>query len=190
MFYDLRRMSEVLNKLNRKSKHRFIIAVALSIISLAFLLLITENHAQSKSESYVLGKQGGAVVAGTKSGNASIWPITHPAFIVSLYPTKISTADADGYKKTVNYIKSVIPYANSNALWICSNTLSEYLEDKGFNTKKQVYKARRSSLNGSMMLYGGVNDPETTKSIIDFHSNHRTNKNPSPNGVLHIGRTV
>ncbi len=185
MFYDLRRISEVLNKLNRKSKHRFIIAVALSIISLAFLLLITENHAQSKSESYVLGKQGGAVVAGTKSGNASIWPITHPAFIVSFYPTKISTADAAGYDKTVKAIKSVIPYANSNALWICSNTLSEYLEDKGFNTKKQVYKARRSSLNGSMMLYGGVNDPETTKSIIDFDASHRTNKNPAPNGVFY-----
>lgn len=185
MFYDLRRISEVLKKSNRKSRHKLIIAVALSIISLIFLLLITENHAQSKSESYVLGKQGGAVVAGTKSGNASIWPITHPAFIVSFFPTKISTANQDGYRKTVDSIKSVIPYANSNALWICSNTLSEYLEDKGFNTKKQVYKARRSSLNGSMMLYGGVNDPETTKSIIDFDASNRTNKNPAPNGVFY-----
>ncbi|WOO37861.1 glycine rich domain-containing protein [Anaerocolumna sp. AGMB13020] len=133
----------------------------------------------------MLGKKGSAVVAGTKSGNASIWPVTHPVFIVKFYPTKISTASDDGYSDTLKTIKKVIPYTGTDSLWICSNTLSEYLYRQNFNTKEQVYLARRTSINGSLKLNGGKNDPETTGRIVYFDSSHRTNVNPAKDGVFY-----
>ncbi len=172
------------NKTDGYRKHKVLIAVILAVCCIAAFFFTNLYQVQSESDSYVLGKKGSAV-AGTKSGNASIWPVTHPVFIVKFYPTKISTASTGGYNDTVNSIKKVIPYTGSDSLWICSNTLSEYLYRQKFNSDTQVYLARRTSINGSLKLNGGKNDPETTGRIVYFDSSHRINVNPAKDGVFY-----
>jgi hypothetical protein len=82
----------------------------------------------SNAKDYTLGEKGTAVSEGTKSGNATIWPVTHPVFIVQLYDSKNGMGiENNSYNKMVDSIKTVIPYASNDAMWLCSNKLSEYL---------------------------------------------------------------
>lgn len=163
-----------------KSKRRTIVFIMLAIFCLTAIAFMKIINVQSQGNTFVLGKQGSAIIAPTKSGNASIWPITHPVFIVKFLQTPTSLGQSHSLNKTVDSIKSTVPYADENALWICSNTLSAYLDRQNFNTDKQVYLARRSSLNGSMVLKGGENDPDTTGRIIYFDSSHKATNLPNP----------
>lgn len=164
--------------INSKHKKRnLVILVILVMVVIASMVALKQAYAHA----FVLGNKGSAVVAGTKSGNATVWPVTHPVFIVQLYQAPFAMGhDNGGDKQVANAIKTVIPYASENALWMCSNSLSEYLIRKKFNTKEQVYIARRSSLNGGLVLKGGEKDSVTTGRVLYFDDGHRTNTLPNP----------
>lgn len=124
-------------------------------------------HRVYGDSSYTLGAGSQAIVPGTKSGDAPIWPVTHPVFIVQFYeaPKEMGTGK-NSYKNMAESIQTVIPYATDDAMWLCSNKLSSYLINKNFHTIEQVYIARKASLSKTgLQLSGGVKNPDTYERI-------------------------
>ncbi|SHL33944.1 Glycine rich protein [Anaerocolumna jejuensis DSM 15929] len=141
---------------------------------IAFLILIlfcccfvfSLNNASTSA--YTLAEKGSMIVPGVVGGgNCTIYPVTHPLFIVQLYKTEGGMkTDTNGFNNQANTIKTVIPHASEEALWLCSNVLSEYLINQNFNTAEQVYLARKSSISAmSMDLSGGENNKKSTGRI-------------------------
>lgn len=140
----------------------------------AFLILIlfccgfvfSLNNASTSA--YTLAEKGRMIVPGVVGGGkCTIYPVTHPLFIVQLYKTNDGMkTTTNGFNNQADTIKAVIPYASQDALWLCSNVLSEYLINQGFHTPEQVYLARKPSLSTmSMTLIGGENDTKSTGNI-------------------------
>lgn len=146
---------------DKKSKYLFVIIMALCVIIGIFSL--TYQNVYGDSNGYALGSNSRGIVPGTVSGNAPIWPITHPVFVVRLYDSeKGMETSKNAYDEMVRTIQTVIPYADSDAMWLCSNKLSQYLIDKKFHTDTQVYIARKESLYSTeLFLSGGIDNAET-----------------------------
>ena len=127
----LRKLFKKLTKPYVESNHKkrnIVLLAMLTICCISSLLTIQGVYAKT---SYVLGKKGSAIVAGTKSGgNCTIYPVVHPVFIVRFYPKggKMSAEDG-GIYDLASAIKYTIPYANEDAMWLASSDLIENMSD-------------------------------------------------------------
>jgi len=138
--------------------------------------LIWKNINAYGDDGYAIGSNGSAVLPHTTSGDIDIWPITEPVFIVQLY-SKIDgmSTDNGSYDGLVESIKTVIPYATEDAMWLCSNLLSEYMIRHNFHTSEQVYFARKTSLSLTQLnLVGGRSNPDALGRIKYLSRNKNT----------------
>lgn len=137
---------------------------------------------------HVRGVEGAAIVPGTKSGNASIWPVTHPVFVVQLeiLGERQGTGTDDYYYFSQKYA-GYIPYASKDAMWMCSNDLSAYLIRQGFHTPAQTYVLRKSSNIGKKLYNSGGENNAETIGRIKYLSNYETKtfSNDIKNGVFY-----
>ena len=155
--------------------------VLLTLLTLCcFCFMFGLKHVNTFGISgYVRSVEGSAVTAGTKSGNAKIWPVTHPVFIVQLCDSNGRfSEESQGYINKSRELAPVIPYASTDAMWLCSNDLSSYLDRQNFDTPSQVYLLRKSSETGKKLYSsGGVDNKETTGRVEYLHNYKTTSFN-------------
>ncbi|WFR59583.1 glycine rich domain-containing protein [Anaerocolumna sp. AGMB13025] len=158
---------------NTKIRNKALLAL-LAICCMAGIVGL--KFIQTSAAGITLATKGSAVVPGVSGSGAEIWPVTHPVFIVQLYDTGTAmSTETDGYDKQANNVRSVIPYASTDAMWLCTNDLSAYLIRKGFNSAEEVYMARKSSATSTeLTLQGGKNDPTTIGRIVYLSKNECT----------------
>lgn len=143
--------------------------VLLVILALCCLVgIIGYKLMHTSAAGITLAEKGSAIIPGVSGSGATIWPVTHPVFIVQFYDTGAAmSTETDGFNKQATNVRNVIPYASTDAMWICSNELSAYLIRKGFNSTKEVYLARKPGVTTiDLTLQGGDKDPTTTGRIV------------------------
>lgn len=167
----VRKIGQVCNR--RKSKVILVVLMVFCCSSGAFMWKSINTYGK---DGYTVGSEGSAILPKTVAGKIDIWPITDPVFIVQLYP-KLGgmSLEKDSYDQLTGSLKTVIPYATKDAMWLCSNLASKYLIRHNFNTPEQVYFARKTSLSTTQLyLVGGKNNLDALGHIKYLSKNEYT----------------